>query len=385
MAYPVVGNRESDKMNDPKAFNWREWAAVDRHGRVVQRQFARQDDAALRAAWLAKYRHHDLCASVAVYDAPRRQGPGWRPLYFVLAHDDLERLRRAALSACYFLFEFLEIAPDGLEIVYDGNHSVLLAISPLVFDGKATPQMGWINYQLSEELIDAGVEALDVDVYWATYCLRWPNTLNTQTGRYTVPLTFKELLYLDVARVLEISHTPRPNDSLTVPRPVQRATAWFQQTHAAAIRQHALQAQLRARVLQNRWQIPPCIARWQRTARYERPPLEAYRTIAPFFAWIGTGPQELLSRMQAMGRGGHGPTWRTLKAIVRFATENPRFAGCDHALLQRYCGGEKCFLADLEDRVRNPRLLEDMTLHREDEHWTNRGPQGPENQMRTGL
>ena len=125
MAYPVVGNQEGDNMNDPKAYNWRQWAAVDRHGRLVQKRFAREDDAALRAAWVAKYRPHDLYASVAVYDVPRRQGPGWRPLYFVLAHDDLEHLRRAALSACYFLFDFLEIAPDGLDIVYDGEKCFL--------------------------------------------------------------------------------------------------------------------------------------------------------------------------------------------------------------------------------------------------------------------
>jgi hypothetical protein len=234
---------------------------------------------------------------------------------------------------------------------------IIISIPPVVFGGQPTPLMPVLNYYLAFQMADDGIDNIDIDVYQRDCFFRLPNSINSTTGRYVIPLTMKELLYLDGKAIAELARKPK-SESLIMSRPVPEAVEWYAETLAEFKNKQRWQDNLRKTVWDNGWEVPLCIRHIMRLCLYDHNRLEAYRVISSFFAWIKAGAGEIRHLIYTIDRRNPLRDYQRMNTIMIFALENPWFVGCQHPLLRQFCPAGGCFMAEVIKEYEQPRLFE---------------------------
>lgn len=252
---------------------------------------------------------------------------------------------------------------DYTDIPEDASAAeIVLIIPPVVFGGLPTSLMPALNYALARQMVEDGIPNIDIDVYQRDGFMALPNSKNSATGRYVIPLGWKELLYLDGQGLAELSKQPKPEDSMILPVQVPEAVDWFSEVHAEFEKKLLRQDELQKLILKNGWQIPPCIRRLTWADLDQSSTLEACRFISQAYAFLGSHEEEIwyhilrLARRNAItGFEEH----RRLKALVTFAVENPMFE-CQHSLMARFCPAGWCFISELIEEYERPSLFKQV-------------------------
>jgi len=330
-----------------------------------------------------RYKNQDLLVSPWYTEHPDFSATRTWPVYFHITAPDVETTRVNALEAIYYITEDFSIPAESIDILYDGggqagpspdpaDHSssvnakggttaaaIIISIPPAVFGGQPTPLMPALNHHLARRMAEDAIKNLDIDVYRHDHLVPLPNSVNTATGRFAIPLGQKELLYLDAKTIAELAQRPKPEDSLVMPRPVPEAIEWYVETLAEFENNRRQQDALRKRLLDAGWQIPPCIRRLMQLCLYDHNRLEAYRVISFYFAWIGANPVEIRHLVYTVDRRNPVNDHQKINAIITFAVENPGFPGCRHPLLHRFCPAGRCFMVELIEEYNQPQLFTD--------------------------
>jgi len=153
---------------------------------------------------------------------------------------------------------------------------ITISIPPVVFGGRPTPLMPAMNCHLARQMVADGITNIDIDVYQRDHFVRLPNSINSAAGRFVIPLTMKELLYLDGKAIAELAKKPKPEDSLIMPRPVPEAAEWCAEKLAEFEKEQHRQDDVRKTVFDNGWEVPQCIRRMMQLCLYDHNRLEAY-------------------------------------------------------------------------------------------------------------
>ncbi|HSV98979.1 MAG TPA: hypothetical protein VLI39_02330, partial [Sedimentisphaerales bacterium] len=320
----------------------------------------------------ARRGNRDLLASVAFYESA---DPSSRCVYgfcFRIRSSNLEQARQCALEVVYYLAENYGIPPESLDLIFNGGGlvaqddgranagaaapaEIVILVPPSVFGARPTPHALTIIYDLARQMSADGLH-VDVDAYAKEQQFVWlPNTFNTDAGGYAVVIKADELLNLSSKAVGAISVRPRNDDSFAICRPVPEATEWFAETLAEKEKQARQQSQLRDKLI-GRWVVPPCVRRLDWAEMSEDSVIEACRVIAAFYPFVGAGPDEVWYHIHRVSKRHGLLEGARLRAIVTFGGENPAFA-CGHPLLRLFCPSGGCFMKELIDDLRNPRLF----------------------------
>jgi len=368
--------------------SWVELVVTGLGGSIVKKQWVHNNDYQTKDCWRQKYKDKNLFFSAACFYSPEKSAKCTASLYFVLQSHNLEDIREAAIKTCFYISDNFSIPQDCIEVIYTGGGNgtdadaaasiaadntsergenslnsdraaaeMVILIAPIVFAGQPTPLMPLINYDLARQLVKDGIEKIDIDVYHRNYLIRLPNSIHPETGRYVIPLTIKELLYMYASAIVELSKNPRAEDSLILPRTVPEAVEWFSNLLEETEKEQEWQQRLRELLFKDGWQIPPCYRRliWADLSKAQA--LEACRVISQFYSWTKASSDEVRHQLQQIDRRNRIDDYRRLKAIVGFA-ENLKFAGCEHPLLKRFCPAGKCFMAELISEYECPSLFQ---------------------------
>jgi hypothetical protein len=235
---------------------------------------------------------------------------------------------------------------------------IVILVPPVVFGGRPTPLMLALNYDLARQMVAEGLH-VDVDSYAEEQqqFIRLPNSFNSDTGRFVVPIRVEELLHLNAKAIRALSAQPRPDDSYAGHRSVPEASEWFAEALRQAERHAKRQLQLRQQLLQRGWFVPPCIRRleWVELAREQA--LEACRLTAALYAFCGASEDEVHEHLRRIDRRNGIGDYPRVRSIVAFGLQNPAFTGCEDPLLHRFCPAGGCFMKELIHEVKNPRLF----------------------------
>jgi len=233
---------------------------------------------------------------------------------------------------------------------------MIIMIPPVVFGPGPTTFRPVVNYNLARELLAAGIGHIDIDVYQRDHFVRLPNSINSTTGRFVIPLELEELMYMDANGIIELSKQPRPESSLITPRESPKAVKCLAKNHKEAESSHKKDKQLQDTLLRRGWEIPPCIRRlsWADLPKAEA--LEACRMISQFYPYIAASENEVWHHIASVDRRNNICEPQRLKAIVRFGMENPSL-NCEAPLLQQFCPAGKCFVPQLVEECEQPSLF----------------------------
>jgi len=301
-------------------------------------------------------------------------------LYFCVESADIGQTQENIILACYYISENFAIPTDCIEVIYNGadycgdafsddsvckedsNNNTLcemvIIIPPVVYGNRQFPYTSAINYHLARQMLKDGIKNIQIDVYEHNHMIRVPNSFNTSSKRFVIPLRFEEILHMGKSQIITLSKAPRPENSMIIPKMVPEAIEWFACRHEEFAKKQKSQNRLLELILKDGWQIPPCIRRLQTLCLYDSIRLEAYRIIAQFYSWIKASVNEIWQQVQNSDHRNPINNYSKLNAIIKFAIENPSFAGCSHKLLKRFCPVGKCFIDELINLNKEPLLFE---------------------------
>ena len=305
----------------------------------------------------ASHGNRDILVSVGSYADRDLAADCLYPVYVYVRSETIEDTRRAALETRYYLSEQFAVPEDSIDISYDGDLSMMLQVPPSTFGTAPTALMQALNYRLARQMIKDGVHNVDIDVYLKSQFIRLPNTLNTATGRFVIPLEMEELLYLDDKAILELAKESRPQDSFASLRYVPEAGEWFGDAMAIEKKERQKQERLRTLLRHDGWRVPPCVKRLVWTDLSIRAALEACRVIAGYFALADAHESEIWDRIDRIDQRQGIKDYPRLQSIAQYAAENPAFVGCEHRLVSRFCPAGKCFMTELMDEIERPLLF----------------------------
>lgn len=333
--------------------------------------FIRIEDPEVLDALRARHGNRNLVASVAFYESADPSSRYMYALCFRIRSSSLEQTRQSALEVVYYLAENCGIPPESLDLIFNGGGlvaqdegranaaatpaEIVIMVAPSVFDARPTPLALALNCELARQMRQDGIE-VDVDCYsQGQQFLPLSNAIAGAAGRYAIPLRPRELLYLGAKALFEMSEQPRPDDSYADTRRAPEAAEWFAETLTKKEKQVRQQSQLRNKLL-DRWVVPPCVRRLDWGDMSEDSAIEACRVIAAFYPFVGAGEDEVWYHIHRVSKR-HGLLEGTrLRAIVTFGGENPAFE-CGHPLLRQFCPAGGCFMKELMDELRSPRLF----------------------------
>jgi len=237
---------------------------------------------------------------------------------------------------------------------------IIISIAPVVFSSSPTSLMPAINYHLSRQMVEDGMNNINVDscLYLRDSYMSLPNSINSITSRFVIPLTLKELMFADIN---ELSKQPRPDDSLIQPSEIPEAIEWFAGVLADFEKEQHRQDEPRKLVLKNGWQIPSCIRRLTWADLDKNMAFEACRLISGTYPFLGSNEEEIRYHVMRLARRNSitgFKEYQKLKNIVTYGVENPMLAECKHPLMSRLCPSGWCFMTELIEEYEKPLLFQ---------------------------
>jgi hypothetical protein len=343
------------------------------------------DEAAVEAV-RHQFGNRNLLISASYYTALDPSAPRIEPLRVHIACRDWEQARISTLEVCYYINERFCIPLDCQEITLTAGADIahnpsaggsskitgtdvmctaadaemVIIVHPDVFGGQLTPLVLVMNYQLARQMVEAGIENIDIDKYARDTYVLLPGCKNSDTGGFVTSFATKELLYLNIRQIAGLLKQPR-YESMIMPRFIPEAAKWFAATCADFEKKQHQQEELRKLILQKGWQIPPCIRRLSWADLAKDTTLEACRVISGAYSFLGSHEDEIWYHILRLARRNAVSDQQRLRAIVTFAVENRMFMGCEHPLLKRFCPAGKCFLAELLQECKEPYLFENSS------------------------
>jgi len=330
------------------------------------------DEAAVEGArnW---YENRDLLVSSWYSAIPDISAPRNYSICFYIVTKNPETARVSALELIYYIEETFGIPAESIEVVFNGGASssedykegstateIVILIHPIIFGELPTPLMPAINYYLAREMVKDGIKNIDIDVYQRDSFVPLPNSINSATGRFVIPLAMKELMYLDENGIAELSKQPKPDDLMITLQEVPAAVEWFAEVHADFEKKLLRQDELQKLILKNGWQIPPCIRHLTWADLDKSTAFEACRLIAGIFSFLGSHEEEIRYSVLRLSRRNSITSFKEyqkLKNIVTFGHENPMLAECQHPLMARFCPAGGCFIKELLEEYEKPLLF----------------------------
>jgi len=318
----------------------------------------------------------DTFISACSYRQTNESSECYYPLYIVLNGNSINDIRGSAIEAIYWLAEQTGTGPEQMDIYYSGTSpnnkmeivadssaqctEITIYIHHSIFGAVSTQQVPMICFNLARQMTRDNIKNIAIDVYERNHYLRLPNSKISSLGCYMMPLQLKELTFLNDTSLSELSKQPRPADSYAVIQPNPQAQDWLSIQNSLIEEEIKRQNRLLESILKTGWQIPPCINRLLNLYLYDNVRLEAYRISCAYLAWIKASAEQIFNTIQAMDIRNPVNDYQLLKAITAFAVENPRFAGCEHPLLEKSCPAGRCFMAELIENIRQPSLFDDL-------------------------
>lgn len=333
---------------DVDTFAYQEMGALLSNGQVIRNTWFRQDQPLLLKEFRRQHHNHDVFASVCRFERPSRDSRYICPFFVDIdVEDDLEAARTETLRACDLLLERLGICPEVVDLFFRGAKGFHLVVSSQVFGDRHCRGMMGIGKALAVRLAKEGPAHIDLGVYQPGRLFRLANTINSKTGLYKVALEYKELRDLGLDYVLDLSHGPRDEDTMAVPRECPEAVAWFENAvswHAQRDRQ-GTERKSGQGSFKRGWRMAPCVRCLEEATLPDGLRHQAYFALTRFYAWIGMHPLEAEDRLMRIDQRHPIRDPGYIQRVVESGVKYAGFPGCDDQVLKQFCDKAGCFVA----------------------------------------
>ena len=341
-------------------FNYLEFAAHLRNGKMIRNQFFRINDSDALKLWRIQFNNTDIFTSACLYSQPSRNSPFIAGMFFDLdAHNNIEQARIDAMGMCQLLEERAKVPRDCLGLFFSGSKGFHIEVPWEVFIPEPSPYMLRLYRRMALKAVDTGVKTLDTGIYTQGRLWRKPNSINSKKNLYKIPLTYKELRDMDAAAIADLAKNPRGDDSFASCKFCQATADWYREAISVLEKQSKPPAALPQMTLEfeQGWRVPPCIKAIEDATIADGGRHYLYTDLSRYFAFLGMHPLEILERIQKIDSRNPIPDPTSIERSVRWGYAHPGFPGCDNTSLRKYCKKEVCFYAALKIKNKSTEVL----------------------------
>lgn len=163
-----------------------------------------------------KYHFKDTYLSVYSYTNPDIKSSDLLGNFYIDLDADLSsdeafnKLRNDAIIVINYLKHGFLIPEDQIRIYYSGAKGVHIIVPYEVFAVKPTPFLHIIYKNMANKIMtNTGIQTLDIQIYDNRRLFRIPNTINTKTGLFKIPITNQELAVLSFEEIKQLATKQR--------------------------------------------------------------------------------------------------------------------------------------------------------------------------------
>lgn len=130
-------------------------------------------------------------------------------LLFDFDSEDLEKIKLEVVEFCRYLESIYEIPFNYLQIYFSGNKGFHVGIPFECITNKIIPSYDFYKHYKQMALDLAGNFNVDTSIYELKRLFRITNSLHTKTNLYKIPISFNELVSLDIEQIKKLAKQPR--------------------------------------------------------------------------------------------------------------------------------------------------------------------------------
>ena len=335
-------------------FEWIELAALLPDGKMVRSKYVRIDDAIAIKTWREKFNNHDVFASVCSYAEPNHTSEFIVPIFFDIdCPTDLKAARESTLMLCIMLMERIFVPQESLDIYFSGNKGFHVLVPCKIFDAFYSPHILTLYKGIAQKAQQRGVPYLDNAVYTNRRIWRMPNSINTKSDLYKIPLTFEELRDMDITGIQKLARSPRADDSLAISKTCKKTAQWYRTAINYFENQPAKSKNSAKKInheFKKGWRMLPCVKKIQETTLCDGNRHHVYMILARYYSYLNMHHDEILDRIEKTDSRNPIRDTGYIERIIKFGLKRPGFSGCDDPALQKYCCNNNCFYSKLKNR-----------------------------------
>ena len=331
-------------------FSWIELAGFLPSGRMLRGVFVNVNDQDAIARWRQRFNNTDIFASVFRYEKPDPTSRCVAPIFADIdCQENLLNARDSALMFCELLSLHMQTGVDDVAIYFSGSKGFHVLVPCVIFQPCPSSYTLALYKQIAQNARRQAVRFIDESVYTHRRLLRLPNSINSKSGLYKIPLWHKELLHLDLHNLLKLARRPRPDDCLDMPRFNPQAAQWYKDALISIARCKTKKTTKKTgEQFKYGWRIPPCIKTLQTMRLSDGTRHSTYLILARFYRWINMHPDEITETLLSIDDKNPIQQPGDIQRIVNWAVQHPGFPGCRNDHLKQVCCKEKCFYAQMK-------------------------------------
>lgn len=335
-------------------YNWIELAARLPDGNMARGKYVHIDNTNAIKAWGEKHENRDIFSSICIYAESNHTSDHIIPIFFDIdCPTDLKAAQESTITLCIMLMERTTVPQECLDIYFSGNKGFHVLIACEVFNAIHSPHVLVLYKAMAQKAQQHGVSCLDLSVYTNRRIWRMPNSINTKSGLYKIPLTFEELRDMDIAGIQELARSPRPDDSLATPKPCEQTAHWYRnainhfENQPKKSKSHAKQIN---QEFKKGWRMLPCVKEIENATLCDGNRHHTYMLLARYYSYLNMHHDEIFDRIEKIDNRNPIHDADYIERIIKFGLKSPGFSGCNDPQLHKHCHGSDCFYAKIKNR-----------------------------------
>ncbi len=141
--------------------------------------------------------------------------------------DNYKTVRRELYQTVMYFYRDWGIPKEYIEIYFSGAKGFHLLIRPVIFDGKPEYDLNRRYKALAKFVAKKrALQHVDLQIYDRKRLFRIPNSINSKSGLYKIPLSLHTLMYSTYEEIKELARTPQEPSDIPI-RKVQKAAKYY--------------------------------------------------------------------------------------------------------------------------------------------------------------
>ncbi len=258
------------------------------------------------------------------------------------AYDDL---RFQCERVIHVLVNIWKIPSNMLQIYFSGNKGFHVVVPHEVLNLKPCQNINDVLKRVAMFFkVQFSADTLDTAIYDRRRLFRLPNSINSKSGLYKVPITFKQLHEFSQEQMKEWAKEPRQYP-FVVPRHIPEAAKQF--TNIVRIKEtHKAKPKKKLEIPKDKQQMLPCVDHLLRTSIPKGSRNRTMVALASSIMQAGYDYDETMEIIEEWNEQNDPPvSSRELRTTVWSAAreiENGRGWGCNSFREMGFCVGDKC-------------------------------------------
>lgn len=320
------------------------------NGKMARGKFFHKNDIEAIGKWRSRFKNTDVYSSICLYAKLNNESDFVCPIFFDIDSDnDLAGARESALILCEMIMDRIGVPQDQLEIYFSGNKGFHVLVPCETFQAFNSVHTLSLYKRMAEKAEQAGVRFIDKGIYTKKRIWRLPNSINSKSGLYKIPLTYEELRDIDMPGILEFAKSARPEDSFVIPQVCNTAVQWYRR--AIECIEYSTKNPSTTKKINNNfkkgWRMLPCVKAIEAAVIPDGFRHQLYLSLVRYYGYLNMHHDEMFERLEVIDKRNPIQDPDSIERAVRFGCEHPGFPGCD-SVLKKYCQKEHCFYAQLK-------------------------------------